>query len=55
LEGKEFARGLVNYGSDDLSKLLGQKSGRIPEILGYEGEAEAVHRDNLVLLMTKPD
>jgi glutamate 5-kinase len=50
LKGKEFARGLVNYSSDDLSKLLGQKSGRIPEILGYEGEAEAVHRDNLVLL-----
>ena len=50
LEGNEFARGLVNYSSDDLSKLLGQKSGRIPEILGYEGEAEAVHRDNLVLL-----
>ncbi len=50
LKGKEFARGLVNYSSDDLSKLLGQKSDRIPEILGYEGEAEAVHRDNLVLL-----
>jgi glutamate 5-kinase len=50
LKGKEFARGLVNYSSDDLSKLLGQKSGRIPEILGHEGEAEAVHRDNLVLL-----
>jgi glutamate 5-kinase len=55
LEGKEFARGLVNYSSHDLSKLLGQKSGRIPEILGYEGEAEAVHRDNLVLLAATTD
>jgi glutamate 5-kinase len=55
LKGKEFARGLVNYGSHDLSKLLGQKSGRIPEILGYEGEAEAVHRDNLVLLAAITD
>ncbi len=55
LKGKEFARGLVNYSSDDLSKLLGQKSGRIPEILGYEGEAEAVHRDNLVLLAAITD
>jgi glutamate 5-kinase len=55
LEGKEFARGLVNYSSKDLSKLLGQKSERIPEILGYEGEAEAVHRDNLVLLAATTD
>jgi glutamate 5-kinase len=55
LEGKEFARGLVNYSSHDLGKLLGQKSDRIPAILGYEGEAEAVHRDNLVLLVIKPD
>jgi glutamate 5-kinase len=55
LNGKEFARGLVNYSSNDLSKLLGQKSGRIPEILGYEGEAEAVHRDNLALLATSID
>ena len=55
LKGKEFARGLVNYSSHDLSKLLGQKSGRIPEILGYEGEAEAVHRDNLVLLAMTTD
>jgi glutamate 5-kinase len=55
LEGKEFARGLVNYSSKDLSKLLGQKSERIPEILGYEGEAEAVHRDNLVLLAAATD
>jgi glutamate 5-kinase len=55
LEGKEFARGLVNYSSHDLGKLLGQKSDRIPAILGYEGEAEAVHRDNLVLLVIEPD
>jgi glutamate 5-kinase len=55
LKGKEFARGLVNYSSDDLSKLLGQKSVRIPEILGYEGAAEAVHRDNLVLLAAITD
>jgi glutamate 5-kinase len=55
LKGKEFARGLVNYSSKDLSKLLGQKSVRIPEILGYEGEAEAVHRDNLVLLAAVTD
>jgi glutamate 5-kinase len=55
LKGKEFARGLVNYSSHDLSKLLGQKSVRIPEILGYEGEVEAVHRDNLVLLAAVTD
>ena len=55
LNGAAFARGLVNYGSSDLSKLLGQKSDRIPEILGYEGAEEAVHRDNLVLLIRAED
>ncbi len=51
LNGSAFARGLVNYSSSDLRKLLGQKSDRIPEILGHEGAEEAVHRDNLVLLV----
>ena len=49
VEGKELARGLVNYGSSDLRKILGHHSDEFPKILGYSGADTAVHRDNLVL------
>ena len=45
-----FARGLVNYASHDLVRILGQPSHLIESILGYDHGAEAVHRNNLVLL-----
>lgn len=47
--GREHARGLINYGADETRKILGQPSGRILELLGYEGEPELIHRDNLVV------
>lgn len=47
--GQEIARGLVNYDSRETKQLLGQPSERIVEILGFPGDAELVHRDNLVL------
>lgn len=49
-EGKEIARGIVNYSSDELQQIKGQKSDRIPIILGYMDAETVVHRDNLVLL-----
>lgn len=49
-QGQEIARGLVNYDSQELSRLLRVSSDRIEELLGYAGEEEVVHRDNLVLL-----
>lgn len=49
-KGIEIARGLVNYGSEDARRLLGQPSHRIEEILGYVDEPELIHRDNLVLV-----
>ena len=45
-----FARGLVNYASHDLVRILGQPSHLIESILDYHHGAEAVHRNNLVLL-----
>jgi glutamate 5-kinase len=48
-DGKEIARGLVNYGSRELGKIRGQRSSEIPVILGYQGAETVVHRDNLVL------
>ncbi len=50
LSGDEVARGLSNYSSDEAGKIKGQCSERFSEILGYGGESELIHRDNLVLL-----
>ena len=48
--GGEVARGLVNYSTEETLRIIGEPSDRIREILGYQGEAELVHRDNLVLV-----
>jgi glutamate 5-kinase len=47
--GREIARGLVNYSSEETERIRGQASGRIGEVLGYAGEPELIHRDDLVL------
>jgi len=48
--GVEIARGLVNYGADDLRRILGQHSADIAETLGYDYGPEFIHRDKLVVL-----
>ena len=50
LEGKECARGLINYSSSDARRIMGQPSSKIVDILGGMTEAELVHRDNLIIL-----
>lgn len=47
--GREVARGLVNYGRDEVDKLKGQGSDRFESLLGYAGDEEVIHRDNMVL------
>ena len=49
-DGKEIARGLVNYNSLDAEKIKGKASSNIESILGYVDDAELIHRDNLVLI-----
>ncbi|WP_321528918.1 glutamate 5-kinase [Sedimenticola selenatireducens] len=49
-QGREIARGLVNYNSTESDRIKGVASGRIQEILGYVDEEELIHRDNLVLV-----
>ena len=49
-EGREIARGLAGYSSDDLRTIRGRHSGDIEATLGYKYLDEAVHRDNLVLI-----
>lgn len=48
-KGLEVARGLVNYNADEARRILGQPSQKIEELLGYCGEDELIHRDNLVV------
>ncbi|WP_434614636.1 glutamate 5-kinase [Azospirillum sp. B2RO_4] len=48
-EGREVARGLVAYSADDARRILRHKSTEIPEILGYQGRDEMIHRDDLVV------
>ncbi|MBD2741080.1 glutamate 5-kinase [Coleofasciculus sp. FACHB-1120] len=48
-QGREIARGLVNYSSDELQQIRGRRSEEIPAILGYAGAETVVHRDNLVI------
>jgi len=47
--GEELARGISNYGREDLVRIIGKRSEQIPEMLGTNGAPEAVHRDNLIL------
>lgn len=49
INGREVARGLSNYSSADAVLIIGHPSDRIEELLGYQGESELIHRDNLVL------
>ncbi|WP_372764227.1 PUA domain-containing protein, partial [Litorivivens sp.] len=49
LSGREIARGLVNYNADEARRLAGQPSSEITTLLGYHGDEELIHRDNLVL------
>ncbi len=49
-EGREVARGLVNYNAADAARILGKPTDQIEAILGYVDELELIHRDNLVLL-----
>jgi glutamate 5-kinase len=48
--GKEIARGLVNYNSQETSRIKGKASSEIETILGYVDEDELIHRDNLVII-----
>jgi glutamate 5-kinase len=48
-EGVEFARGLVNYGSDDVRRIAGQTKSKILQLLGHQPYDEVIHRDNLAL------
>ena len=47
---KEFARGIVNYGSDSCRKVVGRHSDNILEILGFKNYDAIITRDNITIL-----
>ena len=49
-DGREVARGLVNYSATEARRIMRKPSAEIESILGYMDEPELIHRDNLVLL-----
>jgi glutamate 5-kinase len=49
-DGREIARGLVNYASAETARILRKPTAEIEAILGYIAEPELIHRDNLVVL-----
>jgi glutamate 5-kinase len=48
--GSEVARGLVNFSSGELSRIVGRQSKEIEAILGGDYADEVIHRNNLVLM-----
>ena len=49
-EGQDIARGLTNYSAVEARLIAQHSSKEIEALLGYGGEPEIIHRDNLVLL-----
>jgi glutamate 5-kinase len=48
-DGRELGRGLIAYSNADAARIIGKKSGEIARILGYDGRAELIHRDDMAL------
>jgi glutamate 5-kinase len=49
-DGREVARGLVNYSSSEARRIAGHGTPEMEVLLGYLDDEELIHRDNLVLL-----
>jgi len=48
--GRDIARGLINYSASEARQVMRKASSEIEAILGYVDEPELIHRDNLALL-----
>lgn len=50
-DGREIARGVVNYGACEIRRIAGKKTKEITEILPEATHDEVIHRDNLVMMV----
>ena len=48
-QGREIARGLVNYSSEQANKIKQKNSADIEDVLGFVEEPELINRDNLIV------
>ena len=48
--GKVFAKGITNFSSYDVEKIMGKRTSQIKAVLGESQYDEVIHRDNLVVL-----
>jgi glutamate 5-kinase len=48
-DGRDVAKGLSNYGADEIRRIQGRRTGDIAKILGYKYFDEVVHRNNMVV------
>ena len=49
-DGKEIARGLVNYNFRDLDSIIGMRTSEVKKIFEDNFYNEVIHRDDLTLL-----
>lgn len=52
--GTEIGRGISNFSSEEIKKIVGAHTNEVRSILGYEAQPEVIHRDNLVLIPPAP-
>ena len=50
-QGREIARGLANYNSEEIKKICGKNTNNISKILGSKLYDEVTHRDNMVIMV----
>lgn len=48
--GREVARGLTCYGSEDIKRIMGRSTREVEGILGYKYSDEVIHRDDLAVI-----
>jgi glutamate 5-kinase len=49
-DGREVARGLISYGAAEVGLIMGHRSSRIAELLGYTNGDHVIHRDDLIVV-----
>jgi glutamate 5-kinase len=49
-EGNHIGCGITNYGTSDITAIIGIHSKSIADTLGHDYGSEVVHRNNLVIL-----
>jgi len=53
-DGRECARGIINYSAGDARRIMGKPTSQIEATLGEMTQLELIHRDNLVVTTSQP-